>query len=283
MQLSRSLYPAWFALLAIALACGDPSPPAPGSAVAEENPPAPAREGPPGARWDVVDMLREARDLQLRPLRRRRARLAGAGRAREAPRLLSRPLHDRLRGGPAWGRRGRHDLPAGVALLGLEHAADLEAPTLPGYTEVTTEAEGVELEAGTLDQQLLGIQVGGRPLEAGERVRIVYGAGSAGAIADSYAEKRARFWIAVDGDGDGVRKVLADSPSVEVRRGASGAAPRHATQSWAARARRCASASRSSTRREAAAWKSPARCGCATTPASSSFRNAWSSSPRTRG
>ncbi|NIV46903.1 MAG: hypothetical protein GWN46_08900, partial [Gammaproteobacteria bacterium] len=44
-------------------------------------------------------------------------------------------------------------------------------------------------------------------------------AGQLGAITDSYAEKRERLWIAVDGDGDGVRKVLADSPSVAVRAG----------------------------------------------------------------
>ena len=89
-------------------------------------------------------------------------------------------------------------------------------PAESGYTEVTTTAEGVALEAATLDRQLLGITLGGRALAAGERVRMVYGAGPAGAVADRFAERDSRFWIAVDGDGDGIRQVLADSPGVAV-------------------------------------------------------------------
>ncbi len=92
----------------------------------------------------------------------------------------------------------------------------VERPPVPGYTEVSTEAEGVELLPRTLDQQLLGIAIAGRALAAGEEVRIVYGAGPAGAVADRFAEGASRLWIAVDGDGDGVRKVLADSPVVDV-------------------------------------------------------------------
>jgi hypothetical protein len=90
------------------------------------------------------------------------------------------------------------------------------AEEAPGYTTVTTEAEGVTLEAETLGQQLLGIHVGGRALEGGERVRIVYGAGPRGAFADSYAERASRFWFAVDGDGDGIRGLVPDSPAVDV-------------------------------------------------------------------
>lgn len=90
----------------------------------------------------------------------------------------------------------------------------------PGYTEVTTTAKDIELEPQTLDQQLLGIAVRGRALAVGERVRIVYGAGErGGAVADRFAERQSRFWIAVDGDGDGVRQVLADSPFVAVSPG----------------------------------------------------------------
>ena len=89
----------------------------------------------------------------------------------------------------------------------------------PGFTTVTTSAEGVELAPQTLDQQLLGIRVGGTPLVGGERVRIVYGAGSQGARADRYAERASRFWFSVDGDGDGVRGLLADSPVAEVEPG----------------------------------------------------------------
>jgi hypothetical protein len=89
----------------------------------------------------------------------------------------------------------------------------------PGYTMVTTDAPGVELHPATLGQQLLGIQVTGRPLRSGERVRIVYAAGALGAPADRYAERGSRFWISIDGDGDGTRKTLADSPAVDVEPG----------------------------------------------------------------
>jgi hypothetical protein len=90
---------------------------------------------------------------------------------------------------------------------------------MPGYTTATTEAKDVALTARTLAAQLLGVEVTGRALVAGERVRIVYGAGEAGAVADRYAERGSRFWVAVDGDGDGVRKLIADSPAVTVLAG----------------------------------------------------------------
>lgn len=93
-------------------------------------------------------------------------------------------------------------------------------PDGPGYTEVETTAEGVEFEPETLDQQLLGIRIVGRALRAGEQVRIRYGAGRGLARVDRFAERDARLWIAVDGNGDGIRKVLAESPGVEVRAGA---------------------------------------------------------------
>jgi hypothetical protein len=92
-------------------------------------------------------------------------------------------------------------------------------PRGDGFTRVVCDAEGVELEPATIDQQLLAVTLRGRGLAAGERLRFEYGAGPAGARADTYAEECSRFWIAVDGDGDGVRAVLADSPCVEVRPG----------------------------------------------------------------
>jgi len=92
----------------------------------------------------------------------------------------------------------------------------VERDDAPGFTRVSTEAEGVLLEPATIDQQLLGIRVSGRALAPGERVRIEYGAGAAAARVDPYAERGSRFWIAVDGDGDGVRKLLDDSPGVDV-------------------------------------------------------------------
>ncbi len=154
---------------------------------------------------------------------------------------LTRPRHPSDGGGRAWvdampGHLGAGDSglwtlvyeagPEGVAVGGMVFlqvspfwgwsTPQVEAEDAPGYTAVSTEAEGVVLEAETLGQQLLGIRIGGRPLARGEQVRIVYGAGPQGARADRYAERESRFWVAVDGDGDGVRRLLPDSPAVEV-------------------------------------------------------------------
>ena len=119
--------------------------------------------------------------------------------------------------------------PAGVAVGGTVHlqvspfwgwsTPQTERPEALGYTTVETAAAGVELSAETLDRQLLAIGVGGRPLAAGQEVVITYGAGPAGALADRYAERESRFWVAVDGDGDGVRELIGESPSVDVMPG----------------------------------------------------------------
>ncbi len=85
-----------------------------------------------------------------------------------------------------------------------------------GYTEVSTTAEGVALEVDGSSFQLLVVSIAGRALDEGEQIRFVYGAGEAGARIDSYAEAEARIFIAVDGDGDGMRALIAQSPSLEV-------------------------------------------------------------------
>lgn len=92
----------------------------------------------------------------------------------------------------------------------------LRAPQAGGFTEVSTEAQGVVLAPKALGQGLLQIEVGGRALAPGETIRIDYGAGPAKARVDRYAESGSRFWFAVDGNGDGVRKLIADSPSVDI-------------------------------------------------------------------
>jgi hypothetical protein len=92
----------------------------------------------------------------------------------------------------------------------------VEIPQASGYTTVTPSADDIELDVATLDQQLLGLKVGDRPLVAGDRIRIVYGAGEAGAVADRLGERNSRFWFAVDGDGDGTRAFLEDSPGIDV-------------------------------------------------------------------
>jgi hypothetical protein len=91
-------------------------------------------------------------------------------------------------------------------------------PLGPGFTRVETTATGVELEASTVDSQLLGVRVAGRPLAEGETIRLTYGDG-AGARVDPFAEEGSPFWFAVDGDGDGVRKLLPGPPTVEVTPG----------------------------------------------------------------
>jgi hypothetical protein len=95
-------------------------------------------------------------------------------------------------------------------------------PSLPGYTEIRPSDPSIELEATTLDSQLLALQVTGRALVEGDRVEIVYGAG-VGAVADRYAERRSPFYFAVDGDGDGTRRFVPDPPAVDVVAGP----PRH--------------------------------------------------------
>jgi len=178
-----------------------------------------ARLGPPGAQWDVVEMLRESATRKPHPA-------DGGGRA-----WLDQSE------GPARAEVGRAGSfvivyevgPLGIATDGVIFfqvspfwgwsTPQVELLEAPGYTTVEASSDDMALTAETLDRQLLGIRVTGRPLVAGERIRIVYGAGPAGAAVDRYAEKNSRFWIAVDGDGDGERSFLADSPGVDVAAG----------------------------------------------------------------
>jgi hypothetical protein len=94
--------------------------------------------------------------------------------------------------------------------LGLSQTESEEAP---GATKVATDAAGVRLETTALSG-LLAIHVRGRALVSGERVRISYRTRS-----DTYAERGERIWVAVDGDGDGVRAIVLDSPTIDVLAG----------------------------------------------------------------
>lgn len=178
-------------------------------------------DDPPDAGWpdrsprfDIVEGLRA--DL-LRP----RAESDGGGTASV----------EELGGAAVAGRPGSWRIvyragPLGVAVGGAVHlqvspfwgwsTPQTERETALGYTTIATDAQGVHLSAETLDQQLLAIHVGGRRLREGERIEITYGAGPAGALADRYAERESRFWVAVDGDGDSVRELIADPPAVDV-------------------------------------------------------------------
>ncbi|MGQ0551979.1 MAG: CehA/McbA family metallohydrolase [Planctomycetota bacterium] len=95
----------------------------------------------------------------------------------------------------------------------------VEAESAPGFTRLSCEAEGVTLRVRRIDTWLVAAWIEGRALAAGERVRIEYGAGLAGARADRFAESASPFRCEVDGDGDGSRQAVLDSPTVAVRAG----------------------------------------------------------------
>lgn len=92
-------------------------------------------------------------------------------------------------------------------------AQDMASEEL-GYTTVESLAAGVELEVFTGEWTVAELR--GRALAPGERLRFTYGAGPAGVRADRYAERGERFWLAIDGDGDGVPGILRDSPTIDV-------------------------------------------------------------------
>jgi len=95
----------------------------------------------------------------------------------------------------------------------------IRSPQMQGYTEVGTEAEGVALAPIAHPGGLLQVDIGGRALVAGERIAFTYGAG-VGARGDRFAEAEERLFVAVDGDGDGVRELLGESPAVTTVAGA---------------------------------------------------------------
>jgi hypothetical protein len=178
-----------------------------------------ATTGPPGAQWDLVEALRES--VALEPQAADRGGRAWLDEGDDPQRATA-------------GMPGRFAIvyevgPLGIAKEGVIFfqvspfwgwsTPQVEVPEAPGFTTIEPSSDDIEITAETLDQQLLGIRVTGRPLVAGDRLRIVYGAGPTGAMADDFAEENSRFWIAVDGDGDGTRAFLPDSPGIDVAPG----------------------------------------------------------------
>jgi hypothetical protein len=179
----------------------------------------PTRSLSPDAKLEVVSVLREDLEAERHPS-------DGGGRA-----WLERV---ETPGEPGWvpaGGRARLTLvyeagPLGIAeggVLFLQSSPfwhwdtpQVDRPDAAGYTRVETDAAGVTLEPESRGQNLMGIRIGGRALEAGERVRIIFGAGDSLAQVDRYAEGESRFWVGVDGDGDGVRSLVVDSPALRV-------------------------------------------------------------------
>lgn len=170
---------------------------------------------PPTARWDQVEQLRAGRDAPRHPGDGGgTARLVLAeGERATVPVSTPRTWTVELTVGPEGIAVG-----GGIYLMpepfwGWSTPQD-RAPGRVGFTTASTGAEGVELDC-TAGGGLFLATVSGRALVAGETVTLVYGAGD-GALSDRHAERAARLWVAVDADGDGVRRVLEDSPTIEV-------------------------------------------------------------------
>ena len=168
---------------------------------------------PPGARWDMV---------------------------RNFEADLAHPRHPADGGGRAWlaeggsvrrGSFGRWVLVYEAGELGVAVGGMISLQVPPfwdwgsaqgyaegarGYTTATTDAEGVQLEIRDGAPKVFAVVIGGRALAAGERVTFTYGAGPAGVRADEYAERHSVFWVGVDGDGDGYRLLVDDSPAVDI-------------------------------------------------------------------
>jgi hypothetical protein len=87
----------------------------------------------------------------------------------------------------------------------------------PGFTEASVSVDGARIRYGW-DGLKLSLRFS-KPLAAGDRVQLVYGAGPALTAVDTYAERRERLWFGVDGDGDGVLTYLPDSPPVDIAAG----------------------------------------------------------------
>jgi hypothetical protein len=170
--------------------------------------------GSPNARWDVVEMFRADRAAERHPS-------DGAGKAwlesSDGPATAGRPGRWTIvfEAGPLG------VVPGGYVFLEIPpfwgwSPPQASYPDLPGYTTVSAEAEEIELRPLLLDQQLLAVEISGRGLEEGDRIRFVYGAGAAGAIADRYAEHGSAFQIGVDGNGDGIRSKIAEPVTIDV-------------------------------------------------------------------
>jgi hypothetical protein len=224
----RSRRPRRLLVFAVGLAllgCGDPTPDAPSDTEApfeEVDLSAPTAEHPkglsPDAKPETYEMMRQ--DLSLA-----RSAADGGGRA-----WLAEADVTRLAAGIPASSREHFDIvyeagPLGIAEGGAIYffpspfwgwdTPQAEQPEAPGYTTVHSDADGVEFRTVSLSDMLVA-EIGGRALEAGERVHITYGAGPAGALVDRYAERGSQLWVSVDGDGDGIRAVVDDPPKVDI-------------------------------------------------------------------
>ncbi|MAB80990.1 MAG: hypothetical protein CMJ89_16715 [Planctomycetes bacterium] len=189
-----------------------------GCSPSEDAPPAEPPRDPPTALYGTVKELRAARDAK-------RHTSDGGGRA-WLEQAEETPIHA--------GQSGRWEIVYEVGPEGIEEGGFLRLTipafwewtpaqtvdeNLPGYTTASIGTEDVVLRGIDNPGSWVDFKVEGRKLTEGERITIVYGDGNRGARADRYAEAGSRFWISVDGDGDGIARILPDSPEVEVLAG----------------------------------------------------------------
>ncbi|MEZ4331875.1 MAG: DUF3604 domain-containing protein [Myxococcota bacterium] len=101
--------------------------------------------------------------------------------------------------------------------------AQTDDPARLGYT--TARLLGADPGAGVAEARLVpgeapgSFRVEGRALAAGERIEIVYGAGTGGAQVDRYAEAGSAIRIGLDADGDGRRAWLDTAAEVDILAG----------------------------------------------------------------
>ena len=217
------------AAIAWLAACGRdeaaaPAPPPPAAAPAETPPPPPGL--PPTAKLAKVEELR-------RDLAKQRSPADGGGRAWFTPGPRAHVVAQtpaRLTIVYEAGPEGV--APGGSILLQTPKwwywsEPQSRKPKAPGYVTASTRAAGVELAlhdvvvpaTNSFEVGGVAVEVRGRSLRAGERVEIVYGAGELLAVVDAFAERGEHLWLEVDGDGDGVRGLVVDSPVLDVEAG----------------------------------------------------------------
>lgn len=84
----------------------------------------------------------------------------------------------------------------------------LRRPNRAGLTRLMTKPDDVRIHLDVPMPHMLRFTVTEGRLDAGESIEFHYGAGTMKAAVDRFAEASTVFRAAVDGDGDGVRKVL---------------------------------------------------------------------------
>ena len=163
-------------------------------------------------RPEMAEQLRAAKNAPIHPS-------DGSGRAW----ISEGPSEIRISAGGGWQitfEVGKHGIAEGGAIIFMVSPfwgwsdPQTKVPHGPGYTSVSSEAEGVTLTTNPTGRSMMGIRIGGRALRPGETVRIDYSG-----RADRFAESASRMWIGVDGDGDGRHRFITDSPTIAIQPG----------------------------------------------------------------